>query len=123
MLVSGCNNCVPDWVSKVTTDTQSRRFESGTVAFRCLTTCIAAINERRAECVGCSRGGKAGLRFREEFDLTCLANAKPEVASNQWLKPSFLDLPLEEDNTPWHVKWGRGSIAEIRDELEGFLKR
>ena len=68
-------------------------------------------------------GGKAGLRFHETFDLTCLANAKPEVASNQWLKPSFLDLPLEEDNAPWHVKWGRGSIAEIRDELEGFLKR
>lgn len=68
-------------------------------------------------------GGKAGLRFREEFDLSCLANAKPEVASNQWLKPSFLDLPVEEDNTPWHIKWSRGSIAEIRTELEGFLKR
>lgn len=68
-------------------------------------------------------GGKAGLRFREEFDLSCLANAKPEVASNQWLKPSFLDLPVEEDDTPWHVKWSRGSIAEIRAELEGFLKR
>ena len=68
-------------------------------------------------------GAKAGLRFRKEFDLNCLANAKPEVASNQWLKPSFLDLPIEEDNTPWHVKWSRGSIAEIRSELEGFLKR
>lgn len=68
-------------------------------------------------------GGKAGLRFREEFDLSSLANVKPEVASNQWLKPSFLDLPVEDDHTPWHVKWSRGSIAEIRTELEGFLKR
>lgn len=68
-------------------------------------------------------GAKAGLRFRDEFDLNCLANAKPEVASNQWLKPSFLDLPVEEDDTPWHIKWSRGSIAEIRSELEGFLKR
>lgn len=67
--------------------------------------------------------GKAGLRFRDAFNLGCLANSKPEVASNQWLKPSFLDLPLEEENTPWHTKWSRGSIAEIRDELEGFLKR
>jgi hypothetical protein len=68
-------------------------------------------------------GGKVGLRFREEFDLNCLAKAKPEVASNQWLKPDFLDQELEDDSTPWHMKWKRGSIAEIRNELEGFLKR
>jgi len=68
-------------------------------------------------------GGKAGLRFRDEFDLNYLAGARPEVASNYWLKPDFLDLPVEEDNTPWHIKWGRGSIEEIRENLEGYLKR
>jgi hypothetical protein len=68
-------------------------------------------------------GGKAGLGFREEFDLNCLANAKPEVASNQWLKPDFLDQEIEDDSTPWHVKWKRSSIEEIRQDLEGFLKR
>jgi len=68
-------------------------------------------------------GGKAGLRFTDAFDLACLANAKPDVASNQWLKPSFLDEPLEDDATPWHVKWNRSSIEQIRQDLEGFLKR
>jgi hypothetical protein len=68
-------------------------------------------------------GGKAGLRFAEEFDLNRLANAKPEVTSNQWLKPSFLDMPIEEDDTPWHVKWRRSSIEELRTQLEGYLKR
>lgn len=68
-------------------------------------------------------GGKAGLRFVDPFDLNCLACAKPEVASNQWLRPSFLDEALEEDSTPWHARWRRGSVEEIRQELEGFLKR
>lgn len=68
-------------------------------------------------------GGKAGLRFKNEFDLNALADARPVVTSNQWLKPDFLDLPLEEDNTPWHVKWGRRSIEDIRQSLEGYLKR
>jgi len=68
-------------------------------------------------------GGKAGLRFRDEFDLNCLACAKPDVASNYWLKPTFLDEAIEEDSTPWHARWRRGSIEEIRQELEGFLKR
>lgn len=68
-------------------------------------------------------GGKAGLGFKEEFDLNCLANAKPEVTSNQWLKPDFLDQEVEDDTTPWHVQWKRSSIEEIRQDLEGFLKR
>jgi hypothetical protein len=68
-------------------------------------------------------GGKVGLGFREEFDLNCLANAKPEVASNQWLKPDFLDQEIEDDSTPWHIKWKRSSIEQIRQDLEGFLKR
>ena len=54
-------------------------------------------------------GGKAGLGFREAFDLNCLANAKPEVASNQWLEPDFLDQEIEDDSTPWHDKWKRSS--------------
>ena len=68
-------------------------------------------------------GGKVGLGFREEFDLNCLAHAKPEVTSNQWLKPDFLDQEIEDDSTPWHVKWQRSSIEQIRQDLEGFLKR
>ena len=68
-------------------------------------------------------GGKAGLRFKEEFDLSVLADAKPVITSNHWVKPDFLDLPLEEDNTPWHIKWGRSSIEDIRVNLEGYLKR
>ena len=65
---------------------------------------------------------QVGLKFARPFDIACLAKARPDVTPNSWQVPSFLDEQIE-DGSPWHTKWKRSSIAEIRSELEGYLKR
>lgn len=62
-----------------------------------------------------------GVKFAAPFDIACLAKARPDVTPHSWQVPTFLDQA--EDDSPWHTKWKRSSIAEIRTELEGFLKR
>lgn len=67
-----------------------------------------------------SVGDQAGLRFHEPFDLSMLADGKPSVVEERWTPPAYLDLvkaQLEDDH------WDRLSITELRQELEGFLKR
>lgn len=68
-------------------------------------------------------GDQAGVRFVRPFDMACLANARPEVTPHSWTAPSFLNRSSDEDDSPWHENWSRSSVAEIRNELEGFLKR
>jgi hypothetical protein len=68
-------------------------------------------------------GDQAGLRFTRPFDIACLANARPDVTPHSWTAPSFLSGTNADDDSAWHEKWGRSSIAEIRNELEGYLKR
>ena len=63
-----------------------------------------------------------GVKFKRPFDLACLANAKPEIAPHKWDVPGFLSNS-DEDDSPWSEHWSRSSLAEIREELEGFLKR
>ncbi|HET6941620.1 MAG TPA: PilZ domain-containing protein [Sphingomicrobium sp.] len=67
-------------------------------------------------------GDQAGLRFVQPFDIACLANARPDVMPHSWTVPSFLTDDADDDS-PWHEKWGRSSIEEIRTDLEGYLKR
>jgi len=67
-------------------------------------------------------GDQAGLRFTKPFDLACLANARPDLTPHSWNVPTFLNRGEEEDSA-WHESWSRSSIAEIRSELEGYLKR
>lgn len=67
-------------------------------------------------------GDQVGLRFTTPFDLACLANARPDLTPNSWTAPPFLE-PEGEDDSAWHENWSRSSIAEIRTELEGYLKR
>ncbi len=67
-------------------------------------------------------GDSAGLRFHEPFDLAQLARSKPEVASNRWERPAYLQ-PGAAADSPWDDKWGRMSLGELREDLEGFLKR
>ena len=62
-----------------------------------------------------------GLRFKKPFDIACLAKARPDVTPHSWQVPTF--LTRVDDNSPWHLNWRRSSIAEVRSELEGFLKR
>jgi hypothetical protein len=68
-------------------------------------------------------GDQAGLKFQEPFDLGCLAKAKPLVAPNSWSAPTFLKGDAGGENSPWNENWSRSSLAEMRDDLEGYLKR
>ena len=65
-------------------------------------------------------GDTAGLRFQRGFDLTQLARTRPEVASTRWQSPSYLQPGIAADDIPWDE---RMSLAELRQSLEGFLKR
>ena len=71
--------------------------------------------------VSWSRGGQAGLAFKNSFDLGVLAKARPEVAQRHWTRPNYLDGPANQAS-PWAAEWERSSLEEIRAELEGFMK-
>jgi len=66
-------------------------------------------------------GDQAGLKFEKPFDLACLAKARPELASHQHLMIDFGQAA--QDSTPWDEQWSRSSLADMREELEGYLKR
>ena len=65
-----------------------------------------------------SVGDQVGLRFHSPFDMEMLAESRPSVASTNWTPPAYLD-PDAKDRSD---HWGRLSIVQLRDELEGFLK-
>lgn len=67
-------------------------------------------------------GDGAGLRFDRPFDLHDLARARPEVTPAHWNPPSYLESETGKDS-PWDEHWRRMSIGELRQELEGFMKR
>ena len=66
-------------------------------------------------------GDQAGLKFQAPFDLAQLSRAKPQVAPSKWNTPAYLKSEPAAD-TPWAQEWGRMSLGELRDELEGYLK-
>ena len=66
-------------------------------------------------------GDQAGLKFTRPFDIACLANARPDVTPDSWTAPDFLTDP--DEDSAWNDHWSRSSIAEIRNDLEGYLKR
>lgn len=70
-----------------------------------------------------ARGDQAGLRFNDPFDIACLAKARPDVTPHSWNVPGFLTDTADDDGSPWHENWSRSSIAEVRNDLEGYLKR
>lgn len=67
-------------------------------------------------------GDSAGLRFHQPFDLALLARAKPDVAPSRWERPSYLNAGTTSDS-PWAEEWGRMSVTELKQEIEGFWKR
>ncbi len=67
-------------------------------------------------------GDKAGLKFNNPFDLKLLGEAKPEVAPHLMIRPGP-GLPTSDVDNPWADGWGRRSLDELRDDLEGYLKR
>lgn len=65
-------------------------------------------------------GDQSGLRFTTPFDLHDLAGSRPEVAP-RWTPPAYLQKTPSS-----HCQgeaWGRMSVGELRQELEGYLKR
>ena len=67
-------------------------------------------------------GDKAGLRFSNRFDLKLLGSAKPEVAPNLMIRPGP-GLSTSDIDNPWAEGWKRQSLDQLRDDLEGYLKR
>lgn len=67
-------------------------------------------------------GDHAGLSFDEEFDMRRLSHSKPTVAPVRWLRPDYLQGEVGPDSA-WDQAWSRMSVDELREELEGFLKR
>lgn len=67
-------------------------------------------------------GDQAGLRFDTPFDLRDLARSRPQVTANDWDPPSYLEADVG-NRSPWGDYWGRASLGELREDLEGFMKR
>jgi hypothetical protein len=67
-------------------------------------------------------GDQVGLRFRGQFDMAQLARSRPAVAPAKWVRPDYLKGAAADDS-PWSATWQRMDVRELRQELEGFLKR
>ena len=66
-------------------------------------------------------GDQAGLKFQKPYDLAQLAKARPDIAPARWDRPSYLQ-PGPAADSPWDKEWGRLSLGELREDLEGFMK-
>ena len=71
--------------------------------------------------VSWTKGDQAGLRFKQPFDLDCLAKLRPDVTPHRWRKPDFLKSGIEEGSA-WDEEWSRLSLADLQAKLEGFLR-
>lgn len=67
-------------------------------------------------------GDKVGLKFNNKFDLKVLGKAKPQVAPHLMIRPGP-GLQTSDIDNPWADGWQRQSLDELRDDLEGYLKR
>lgn len=67
--------------------------------------------------VSWSRGNQMGLLFTEPFDVSCLANATPILASKASARPA--PDGGEIDHSPWAPEWNRLSIGELGAKLGG----
>lgn len=65
-------------------------------------------------------GDQVGLKFDRPFDISLLAKSKPDVANIPWARPSYLK-PGRPDAR--ETDWNHTPLSDLRDSLEGFLKR
>lgn len=70
--------------------------------------------------VSWARGNQLGLRFDCNFDIARLAKSQPQVATNRWLCPDYLD-PAK--SAAAGKQWQHLSLPELKQTLDGFLKR
>jgi hypothetical protein len=67
-------------------------------------------------------GDQVGFQFHSPFEMAQLAESLPDVAPSEWIRPSYLE-PEPGTDSPWDPRWNRLSVGELRQELEGFMKR
>ena len=67
-----------------------------------------------------SHGDQVGLSFTQPFDISLLSKSKPEVASAKWSQPDYLK---PKRGAPASGSWDHAELGDLRDSLEGFLKR
>jgi PilZ domain len=72
--------------------------------------------------VSWSCGDKIGLKFSAPFDLRLLSKSKPELAPALMTRPGPSQIYADQNN-PWAEGWNRQSLDDLRDDLEGYLKR
>ena len=68
-------------------------------------------------------GDKVGLKFAQPFNLKLLGSVKPEVAPAMLTRPGPTGRLSADRDNPWAEGWGRQSVEELREDLEGYLKR
>ncbi len=69
-------------------------------------------------------GDQVGLRFHSPFNMNLLTESRPVVAPTTWLPPAYLENQAEEqEEETGSDHWGRLSLYQLKQELEGFLKR
>ena len=68
-------------------------------------------------------GDKSGLKLNNPFDLKLLGGAKPELAPQLMTRAGPAGRVSVDQDNPWAEEWNRQSLEELRDDLEGFLKR
>lgn len=66
-------------------------------------------------------GDQVGLAFRSKFDMAQLARSRPEVAPQKWVAPDYLRSAGSKVARSG-ANWGRLSLGQLRQQLEGFLK-
>lgn len=72
--------------------------------------------------VSWSCGDKIGLKFNEPFDLRLLSKSKPQLAPSMMIRPGPSQIYADQNN-PWAEGWNRQSLDDLREDLEGYLKR
>ena len=68
-------------------------------------------------------GDKFGLKFNNPFNLKALVGSKPELAPQMMTRPGPSGRVSVDQDNPWAEEWRRQSLEELRDDLEGYLKR
>jgi hypothetical protein len=66
-------------------------------------------------------GDQVGLRFHTPFDMNLLAESRPTVVASDWTPPAYLE-PDAQKTVPEDDHWGRLTLYQLSQELEGFLK-
>jgi hypothetical protein len=66
-------------------------------------------------------GDQVGLGFHSKFDMDQLARSRPEVAPAKWVTPDYLRSGGSKVARSG-ANWGRLSLGQLRQQLEGFLK-